>query len=408
MAQRYILRLETNTGNVYGDGDALLGNMDDLLRPEDEGRPWTKTEDYLESAIPSAYEPVERSKYYGIARVETGSSDPNTLPIKPGEFDVADAHHPSAEEFSRPALPSTILSQPFPNDVIRNVGDCLYITSAFSFHTNLVIEPTKYGTANRVFYGNLDITEALHPHAIAVRHHPVYCPFNLTLFSGTGGASVFLRSDNLGRQGIVAYSLSMTSETLNFYADSFTGVQARDSINLQEETSDRVNIFGQVKMEVVNKDDDGRITLNCTTSYYTSSGVLLASFDWGEHNPQRNVLELGIAPHDEGGPYASGNIPNIIIPGTRVHHFSVTTEPIDIESVFPRETCPSFLDGNGLATVWDITKTWANKYKQDKLTAGDNITITDNVISATAGAPTALTRDEVTAICNNIYGANNG
>lgn len=160
MAQRYILRLETSTGNVYGDSDTLLGNMDDLLRPEDEGRPWTKTEDYIESAIPTGYEPIERSKYYGIMKCPT-CGDPYRLPITPLEFDVADALHPSASEFSRPALPSTIMSQPFPDDVLCNIGDCMYITNAFSFHTKLVIETNQYGSANRVFYGNLDITNAL-------------------------------------------------------------------------------------------------------------------------------------------------------------------------------------------------------------------------------------------------------
>lgn len=405
MAQRYILRLETSTGNVYGDGDILLGNADDLLRPADAGKPWVKTDEYIESATPDGYEPIERSKYYGIMKCPT-CGDPYTLPIKPLEFDVADALHPSASEFSRPALPSTILSQSFPTDVLYNVGDHLYITSAFSFHNKLVIEPNKYGGASRVFYGNLDISEALQRNDIAARHYFPYCPFCPSLYTaGTG--EVFLRDDLLGRQGIVKYYLSLKTEQLIFYKDDAVGTQARDPIDLQEETSDRVSIFGQVKMEVVNKDDDGYITLNCTTSYYTSSGVLLASFDWTAHNPVRNILELGLVPHEETT-YMPGDIPNIIIPGTRIHHLSVTTEPIDIESVFPRETCPSFLDGNGLATVWDITKTWANKYKQDKLTAGDNITITDNVISATAGAPTALTRDEVTAICNNIYGANNG
>lgn len=405
MAQRYILRLETSTGNVYGDGDTLLGNMDYFLRPEDEGKPWVKTAEYIESAIPAGYEPIERSQYYGIMACPT-CDDPYTLPMRPTDFDVADALHPSASEFSRPARPSTIISQPFPNDVLYHVGSCLYITSAFSFHTKLVIEPDRYGGVNRVFYGNLDISEALQRDDIATRHYFPYCPFCPSLYTaGTG--EVFLRDDNLGRQGIVHYSLDMTSETLNFYADSFTGQQARDPINLQEETSDRVNIFGQVKMEVTGRDEFDRISLKCTTSYYTSSGVLLASFDWTAHNPVRDILELGLVPHEETT-YILGDIPNIIIPGTRIHHLSVTTEPIDIESVFPRETCPSFLDGNGLATVWDITKTWANKYKQDKLTAGDNITITDNVISATAGAPTALTRSEVTAICNDIYGANNG
>lgn len=405
MAQRYILRLETSTGNVYGDGDTLLGNMDYFLRPEDEGKPWVKTDEYIESATPDGYEPIERSKYYGIMKCPT-CGDPYTLPIKPLEFDVADALHPSASEFSRPALPSTILSQPFPTDVLYNVGDHLYITSAFSFHNKLVIEPNKYGGVSRVFYGNLDISEAYKRNDISARHYFPYCIFCPSLWT-SGYGHVFLRSDMLGRQGIVKYYLSAKNEAVLFYKDDAVGTQARDPINLQEETSDRVSIFGQVKMEVTGRDEFDVVTLKCTTSYYTSSGVLLASFDWSDSNPMRNTLELGIVPHDEK-PYISGDIPNIITPGLRIHHLSVTTEPIDIGSVFPEETCPSFLDGNGLATVWDITKTWANKYKQDKLTAGDNITITDNVISATAGAPTALTRDEVTAICNDIYGANNG
>lgn len=402
MAQRYILRLETSTGNVYGDGDTILGNMDDFLRPSDESTPWVKTDDYIEAATPAGYEPVERSKYYGIMPCPT--CERPTRPKYDYEFDVADALHPSETEFSRPALPSTTLSQPFPADVICNVGDCLYITSALSFHTNLVVEPADYG-ANRVFYGNLDISDALKRFDLSLWHTFAYCPFNPTLIT-SGGGSIFLRNDFLGRQGIVHYSLDLATEQLVFYADGATGAQARDPINLQEETSERVNIVGQVKMEVVDKDNDGRVSLKCTTSYYTSYGVLLASFDWGVFNPARDYLYLGISPHAniENRP----NIPNIIIPGTRIHHLSVTTDPIDPESIFPKETCPSFLDGNGLATVWDITKKWANKYKQDKLTAGDNITITDNVISAISGAPTALTRSEVTAICNNIYGANNG
>lgn len=404
MAQRYILRLETSTGNVYGDGDTLLGNMDDFLRPADEGMPWVKTDDYIETATPDGYEPVERSKYYGILRCPT--CEHVTRPIYDYEFDVADALHPSASEFSRPALPSTSLSQPFPVDVIQSVGDCLYITSAFSFHTSLVVEPNQYGRANRVFYGNLDISDALKRSDIAARHYFAYCPFNPTLTT-TGNQQVFLRSDLLGRQGIVAYSLSAATEKLIFYKDDAVGTQARDPINLQEETADRVNIVGQVKMEVVSKDNYGRITLKCNTSYYTSYGVLLTSFDWSVFNPAKTTLSLGITPHDESGSMP-GDIPNIITPGIRIHHLSVTTDPIDPESIFPKETCPSFLDGNGLAIAWDITKKWANKYKQDKLTAGDNITITDNVISATAGEPTALTRSEVTAICNNIYGANNG
>lgn len=402
MAQRYILRLETITGNLYGDGDVLLGNMDEALRPEDEGKPWVKTADYLEAATPDGYEPIERSNYYGIMACPS-CDDPYTLPMKPTDFDVADALHPSASDFSRPAIPVKEFSQPFPFDVLYHVGSCLYITSAFSFHTKLVIEPNKYGGVSRVFYGNLDISDALYRRDIASSYPFPHCTFNLAL-NCLGPGSLFLREDNLGRQGIVAYSLYSTDEKLFFYTDSHIGTQARDPIDLQEETSDRVNIFGQVKMEVIAKGEDGRISLKCTTSYYTSSGVLLASFDWSLFNPGKGDLVFFLAPNTT----STDRIANIIIPGTRVHHFSVTTEPIDIESVFPRETCPSFLDGNGLATVWDITKTWANKYKQDKLTAGDNITITDNVISATAGAPTALTRDEVTAICNNIYGANNG
>lgn len=126
-----------------------------------------------------------------------------------------------------------------------------------------------------------------------------------------------------------------------FYTDSHIGTQVIDPINLQEETSDRVNIFGQVKMEVIDKDGDGRISLKCTTSYYTSSGVLLASFDWKLDHPGHSILQLGLFPHDEQ-PYMPGDIPNIITPGIRIHHLSVTTEPIDIESVFPEETCPSF------------------------------------------------------------------
>lgn len=220
-------------------------------------------------------------------------------------------------------------------------------------------------------------------------------------------SDTYWQSDNLGWRGFVAYSLRETSEKLFFYAGSYTSVQARDPIDLQEEKSDRVNIIGQVKMEVVSKDLYGRNILNCNISYYTSGGVLLGSYDWSINNLTKDALGLCLTPHDAIS-YLTGDVPNIIIPGTRIHHLSITTEPIEIGSVFPEETCPSFLDGNGLATVWDITKKWANKYKQDKLTAGDNITITDNVISATAGEPTALTRDEVTAICNDIYGANNG
>lgn len=403
MAQRYILRLETITGNIYGDGDVLLGNMDEALRPEDEGKPWVKTADYLEAATPNGYEPIERSRYYGIMACPT-CDDPYTLPMKPLDFDVADALHPSASDFSRPAIPVKEFSQPFPNDVLCNVGHCLYITSAFSFQAKkLVIEPNNYGGVKRVFYGNLDISDALYRRDIASSYPFPHCIYNLSL-QCIGPGSLFLRGDNLGRQGIVQYSLYSTDEKLFFYTDSHIGTQARDPINLQEETSDRVNIFGQVKMEVIAKDGDGRISLKCNTSYYTSSGVLLASFDWSLFNPGKGDLLFCLAPYTNN----TSRIANIIIPGTRINHFSITTEPIDIGSVFPEETCPSFLDGNGLATVWDITKKWANKYKQDKLTAGDNITITDNVISATSGAPTALTRSEVTAICNNIYGANNG
>lgn len=44
----------------------------------------------------------------------------------------------------------------------------------------------------------------------------------------------------------------------------------------------------------------------------------------------------------------------------------------------------SYLDSTGLSRVWAKIKAWMNT-KQDALTAGDNITIDDGVISATGG-----------------------
>lgn len=397
MAQRFLLRIDTLTGDIYGDGDVVIGNVDDWVRPADEGKPWTKTPYYIEAAYPSEYEPIDKRGYFGFSEEYNPDIVQGTL------FDVRTAKKVADTEFTRPLYKTAATAGTFPTDVLKNPGDELYITTAMSFPAEVMYYKTDTWGYKAAYLGNLDIADNISRDDIVARMNNNYCPFYLYFYTGTGaGANL---SYYKGKSGIPAYKAGRYSQIefrileLNEWDPLGNGtILTTDLLT----TNDRVSVFSECKLTVTEYLGPVRTRVNAEVNYYTDSGILLASRTWSGI-VEKDTIQLSIAPLGDTNPTA----PNIVMPGIRIHNFSVSTERVDRKSVFP-DSNKHFLDGDGLKIAWDITKKWANKYKQDKLTAGDNITITDNVISATAGAPTALTRSEVTAICNDIYGANNG
>ena len=396
MTQRFLLRIDTLTGDIYGDGDVVIGNVDNWIRPADEGKPWVKTPYYIEAAYPSEYEPVDKRGYFGFSEQYNPDIVPGTA------FDVRNAQKVADTEFTRPLYSTVKTTGTFPTDVLSNPGDELYITTAMSFPAEVMYYKKDTYGYRATYLGNLDIADNINRQDIVNRMNNNYCPFYLKFFTGTGaGANL----SHEGRTGIPAYKAERYSQIefrileLNEWDPLSSGVILTTDLL---STNDRVSIFSECKLTTTEYISPLRTRVNAEVNYYTDSGILLASRTWSDI-VEKNTIQLSIAPL--GDSYATA--PNIIMPGIRIHNFSVSTERVDRKSVFP-DSNKHFLDGDGLKIAWDITKKWANKYKQDKLTAGDNITITDNVISAVSGAPTALTRGEVTAICNNIYGATNG
>lgn len=347
MAQRFLLRIDTLTGNIHGDGDVVIGNVDDWVRPSDEGKPWVKTPNYIESAYPSEYEPIDKRGYFGFSEAYNPDIVPGTA------FDVRNAKKVADTEFTRPLYNTVATVGTFPTDVLRNPGDELYITTAMSVPAEVMYYKKDTYGYRAAYLGNLDIADNINRDDIVARMNNNYCPFHLYFYTGTGsGANL---SYYKGKSGIPAYKASRYSQIEFRILETNVTDPLGDGAILATDllaTNDRVSIFSECKLTATEYIGPRVSQVNAEVNYYTDSGILLASRTWSDR-VEKDTISLSIAPL--GGSYATA--PNIIMPGIRIHNFSVSTERVDRKSVFP-DSNAHFLDANGLRIAWGIQKSW--------------------------------------------------